>query len=200
MAEMAGVMGPLSHHHHRTVQSPPSPSVPIKGTPTAPHLAAPYTALLSTSLMPELAPTARFHHHCFATITRSLHRRSVFSEGTPDIATSPSPSSAPRGDYRRAVAPTRHAPVGAPPCSWLHHRGPRWTKPPAWSTGHVPSLPIIQYKNNSVYSKEKPSLQGGPCFCLKSSSSPIKFQTTPLEFKSISRYNPSHFPKSQIGH
>jgi hypothetical protein len=95
--------------------------------------------------------------------------------------------------------PVCHTPVGVPPRSWPRRCGPRWTEPPAWSTGHGPSLPIIQYKNNLVYSKEKPSLQRGPCFCLKSSHSPIKFQTAPLEFKSIFTYNPSHFPKSQIG-
>jgi hypothetical protein len=54
-----------AHHHqwrhlHFTVaQSPPSPSAPIKGAPVAPHLAAPNTTLLSSSLVPVLTPTAR---------------------------------------------------------------------------------------------------------------------------------------------
>jgi hypothetical protein len=40
--------------HFTVAQSPPSPSAPIKGAPATPH-----TALLSFSLMPELAPTTR---------------------------------------------------------------------------------------------------------------------------------------------
>jgi hypothetical protein len=173
--------------HFTVARSPSSPSAPIKGTPSAPHLVAP-TLPSFPSLTCRSSPPSR-----------AFNRRSISGEGTPDTTASPSPSSKPHGDYRRAVALARRAPVGVPPRSWLHCRSPRWTEPPAWSTGHGSSLPIIQYKNNSVYSKEKPSLQRGPCFCLKLRCSPIKFQTAPLEFKNISRYNPSHFPKSQIG-
>jgi hypothetical protein len=65
------------------IWSPLSPSTPIKDTPTAPHLTAPHTALLSSSLTLELTPTARRLRCHFATIARPLHRRPVFSEGTP---------------------------------------------------------------------------------------------------------------------
>jgi hypothetical protein len=47
------------HLHFTVARSPPSPSAPIKGAPAAPHLAAPHTTLLSSSLKPELTPTVR---------------------------------------------------------------------------------------------------------------------------------------------
>jgi hypothetical protein len=54
--------------HFTVAWSPPSPSTPIKGAPAAPHLTAPHTALLSSSLMLELTPTARLQSpllcHC----------------------------------------------------------------------------------------------------------------------------------------
>jgi hypothetical protein len=142
-----------------------------------PHLIAPHTALLSSSHAPEPAPTA-----CLQ--SPPLCRRHP-------VASPPLHLRCGHPRHRHIPLSLLH-PLRRPPVSC----SPRWTEPPTWSTGHGLSLPIIQYKNNSVYSKEKPSLQRGPCFCLKSSRSPIKFQTTSLEFKSISRYNPSHFPKS----
>jgi hypothetical protein len=70
----------------RSVRSPPSPSAPIKGAPTAPHLAAPHTTLLSTSLMPELAPTTRLQPLSRRLVARPPRRRSPSDEaldGTP---------------------------------------------------------------------------------------------------------------------
>jgi hypothetical protein len=111
--------------------------------------------LLSSSLMSELTPTACLQSLRFAVVTWQLHRRFVSGEGTLDTATSPSPSSASCGDRQHAVSLAHCTLVGTPPHSWPHHHGPRWTEPPTWSTGHGPSLPIIQCKNNSVCSKEK---------------------------------------------
>jgi hypothetical protein len=47
------------HLHFTIARSRPSPSAPIKGPPAMSPLAAPYTALLSSSLMLKLTPTAR---------------------------------------------------------------------------------------------------------------------------------------------
>jgi hypothetical protein len=56
---------PTNAHRHQwrhldftVARSPPSHSAPIKGTLATPHLAAPHTTLLSSSLAPELVPTA----------------------------------------------------------------------------------------------------------------------------------------------
>jgi hypothetical protein len=100
----------------------------MKGTPAAPHLTAPHTALLSSSLALELTPTAHLHRRRFAAVARPLHHRPVSGEGTPGTSASPSPSSAPRGNLRRAVGPVHCAPAGAPPRSQPHHRGPPWTE------------------------------------------------------------------------
>jgi hypothetical protein len=86
-------------------RSPPEmaaspPSAPIKGTPVTPHLTAPHTALFSSSLTPELAPTKHLHHRRFAAVARPLHCRPISGEGTPGTTVSPSPSSAPHGNRR----------------------------------------------------------------------------------------------------
>jgi hypothetical protein len=91
------------HRLHFTVaRSPPSPSAPIKGAPAVPHLTSPHPT--PRSFPPLLCwsspPPRAFNRHHFATITRPLHRRSISGEGSPDTATSPSPSSAPCGDRR----------------------------------------------------------------------------------------------------
>jgi hypothetical protein len=86
------------HLHFTVARSPPSPLAPIKGTLVVPHLATPHTTLISSSLASELAPTARCQSPPFATVTRSLHHCSVSSEGTPNTARSPFPTSDPRND------------------------------------------------------------------------------------------------------
>jgi hypothetical protein len=88
--------------HFTVAWSPPSPLTPIKGAPAAPHLTSPHPTPPS---FPPLScwsshPPHAFNRHCFATVTRPLHHRSVSGDGTPDTATSPSPSSAPGGDRR----------------------------------------------------------------------------------------------------
>jgi hypothetical protein len=178
--------------HFTVARSPPFPSAPIKGAPDMPHLIAPHTTLLSSSLTPELAPTT--HHQ-----SPPLCRRSISGEGHPRHRHVP----------LSLLHPSRQPPASHSTCmprfggnaATLLAAPPRSTVDRATGMVHRPwtESPIIQYKNNLVYSKEKTIFTKRPCFCLKSSRSPIKFQTAPLEFKSISRYNPSHCPKSQIG-
>jgi hypothetical protein len=80
--------------HFTVTRSPPSSSAPIKGAPAAPHLTTPHTTLPSSSLMLELAPTARLQLSPRRLIARPPHRRSPSGEaldGTPMLH-SPSPT------------------------------------------------------------------------------------------------------------
>jgi hypothetical protein len=100
-----------------TVWSLPSPSAPIKGTPAAPHLAAPHTALFSSSLALELVPTVRLYRRHFATVARpykshpgraSSHRtphRPLFLLSCAGAHPHYAPSSPPFCHYRPAASP-----------------------------------------------------------------------------------------------
>jgi hypothetical protein len=59
--------------------------------------------------------------------------------------------------------------------------------------------PHSPFKNNSRTRKSPPLLQKVPCLCLKSSRSPLNFQTAPLEIRNISRLALTTFQKFQIG-
>jgi hypothetical protein len=117
--------------HFTIARSPPSPSAPIKGTLVVPHLAAPHTALLSSSLAPELASTTFLHRHRFAAVTRSLHRHSISGEGTPDAAMSP-----PSWPLSSKLGATVHG-------RSIVDRGR------TWSTVRGPSPRLFPRKNNS---------------------------------------------------
>jgi hypothetical protein len=70
--------------HRRPVAS--LPSAPIKGALAAPHLAAPHTTILSSSLASELAPTVRLQPLPRRLVARPPHHRSPSGEaldGTP---------------------------------------------------------------------------------------------------------------------
>jgi hypothetical protein len=88
--------------HFTVAWSPPSPSAPIKGTPAAPHLAAPHTALFSSYLTPELVPTARLQPSSHRLIARPPHRRSPSGEALDGTSCS-TPPPPPLGRRPRAA-------------------------------------------------------------------------------------------------
>jgi hypothetical protein len=88
--------------HFTVAWSPPSPSAPIKGTPAAPHLAAPHTALFSSYLTPELIPTARLQPSSHRLIARPPHRRSPSGEALDGTSCS-TPPPPPLGRRPRAA-------------------------------------------------------------------------------------------------